>query len=110
MAKEFKTYFKSDIPQKEKRTKSQMWNDMKARSFKKSIEKNKPLLDADNLFYTEIWKERLKKCEKCGTDLGSTWENWNFHHILLKSKRPDLRYDKENILLCCLQCHSQFHT
>jgi predicted metal-binding protein len=95
---------------KVKKTAAENWKALKARAAKKMLDKSKQFVDKDFSFYSEIWKERLHQCEKCGVGLGSEWKKWNFHHILEKSKRPDLRYDKNNLLLVCLMCHSNFHS
>lgn len=95
---------------KPKLSKTDAWKALKIRAAKKIIEKQKQFVDKDFAFYSEIWKENLHICSICNCDLGANWNKWNFHHIKLKSKFPELRYDKNNVVLVCLQCHSSFHT
>jgi 5-methylcytosine-specific restriction endonuclease McrA len=63
----------------------------------------------DRDFYLDIWHASAHKCQNCGCGLGSVPNGIFFHHVLFKSKRPDLRYVPENIMLLCLQCHDQIH-
>ena len=57
-----------------------------------------------NLFL-EIWKERKHYSEVSGEYLGSEPLSTFFHHILPKSKYPELEYDKSNIILLSLLEH-----
>lgn len=57
-----------------------------------------------NLFL-EIWKERKHYSEVSGDYLGSEALSTFFHHILPKSKYPELQYDKSNIILLTLPEH-----
>jgi hypothetical protein len=57
-----------------------------------------------NLFL-EIWKERKHYSEVSGDYLGSEPLSTFFHHILPKSKYPELEYDKSNIILLSLLEH-----
>ena len=56
-------------------------------------------------FFLEIWKERKHYSEVSGTYLGSEPLSTFFHHILPKSKYPELEYDKSNIILLSLLEH-----
>ena len=58
-----------------------------------------------NKFFMSIWNGRPHKCEHCGKSLGSEPRSYMFDHLLEKSKYPDLKYEPENILLVCLECH-----
>jgi len=58
-----------------------------------------------NLFL-EIWKERKHYSEVSGDYLGKEPLSTFFHHILPKSKYPDLEYDKSNIILLTLDEHT----
>lgn len=106
--KEFRSFPKGE--KKVKKTAAENWKALKARAAKKMLDKSKQFVDKDIAFYNEIWKERLHQCEKCSAPLGSVWNKWSFHHIKMKSKFPELRYEKDNILLVCLTCHSNEHT
>lgn len=61
----------------------------------------------DKDFYLEIWKEREHICESCGVHLSSEPLTIYFDHLLEKSKYPELRHEKANILLVCLECHDK---
>ena len=58
-----------------------------------------------NLFL-EIWKERKHYSEVSGDYLGGEALSTFFHHILPKSKYPELQYDKSNIILLTLEEHT----
>jgi hypothetical protein len=58
-----------------------------------------------NLFL-EIWKERKHYSEVSGDYLGGEALSTFFHHILPKSKYPELQYDKSNIILLTLDEHT----
>jgi len=53
----------------------------------------------------EIWIERQHICHNCGANLGNIPKVHFFMHLKSKGSRPDLRLDKDNILLACLKCH-----
>ena len=57
-------------------------------------------------FFLEIWKERKHYSEVSGDYLGKEPLSTFFHHILPKSKYPDLEYDKSNIILLTLDEHT----
>jgi len=59
----------------------------------------------DKAFYMSIWESRPHYCVSCNKYLGSEPSTYNFDHILEKAKYPELRYEKNNIGLLCLQCH-----
>jgi hypothetical protein len=60
----------------------------------------------DHLFFTDIWKERPHKSEVSGDYLGKEASSAFFHHILPKNKYPELRLDKENIILLTIDEHA----
>lgn len=76
----------------------------------KKLEEQKELLKQDEEFYKEVWAASDNRCQNCDCKLPRTPSNFMFHHVLLKSKRPDLRHVPENIMILCLSCHSQAHT
>jgi hypothetical protein len=57
-------------------------------------------------FFLEIWKERKHYSEVSENYLGKEPLSTFFHHILPKSKYPDLEYDKSNIILLTLDEHT----
>ena len=85
---------------------------MKRTSFKRKKPDAKALADKqlqrekDIAFYEEIWKERKHVCVSCGIELQGEPSTANFDHILEKSKYQHLRYEKENICILCINCHS----
>lgn len=56
-------------------------------------------------FFLQIWGSRPHKCEGCGKWLGEEPRSYMFDHLLEKSKYPDLKFEEENIMLVCLECH-----
>ena len=56
-------------------------------------------------FFLEIWKERKHYSEVSGEYLGSEPLSTFFHHILPKSKYPEVAYDKSNIILLTFPEH-----
>jgi 5-methylcytosine-specific restriction endonuclease McrA len=75
----------------------------------KKLEDQKDLLKLDEDFYKEVWAASAHICQNCDCKLPKTPYNWMFHHVLLKSKRPDLRHIPDNIMILCLECHDQYH-
>ncbi len=75
----------------------------------KKLAEQKDLAKLDEEFYKEVWLASPNKCQNCDLRLPRTPSNWMFHHVLFKSKRPDLRHVHENIMLLCLECHDQVH-
>ena len=61
-------------------------------------------------FFMEIWKERIHESEVSGTYLGKEALSTFFHHILPKSKYPEVAYDKSNIILLTLDEHTNVET
>lgn len=56
-------------------------------------------------FFLQIWNKKTHKCENCGKWLGNEPLSYMFDHLLEKSKYPDLKYEENNIMLVCLECH-----
>jgi len=57
-------------------------------------------------FFLAIWNKRPHKSEVSGEYLGKEPLSAYFHHILPKSKYPDLAYIEENIILLTLDEHA----
>lgn len=60
-------------------------------------------------FFRDLWNstsEDNRKCEACGKHLYEPIRNYYFDHLVEKSKRPDLALERDNIFLCCLECHA----
>lgn len=63
--------------------------------------------DKDMEFYQKVWEKRGAKCEACGAPIFySQVQPVNCDHLIAKSTHPELRYEEENLFICCLQCHS----
>lgn len=59
-------------------------------------------------FFKTIWTKRKDhRCEVCNKWLGEEPRTYMFDHVLEKSKYPELRYEEENIMYICLQCHDE---
>lgn len=57
-------------------------------------------------FFIDLWNKRKKHdCENCGKWLGKEPLSYMFDHILEKSKHPDLKFEEDNIMFLCLECH-----
>ena len=57
-------------------------------------------------FFRTIWNKKKKHdCENCGKWLGSEPLSYMFDHLLEKSKHPELKFEEDNIMLVCLECH-----
>lgn len=63
-------------------------------------------IDAMRNFFMDIWNERKHESEVSGTYLGKEPLSTFFHHILPKSKYPELAYEKSNIILLTLDEHT----
>jgi 5-methylcytosine-specific restriction endonuclease McrA len=60
-------------------------------------------------FFTRFWLDTPsgdRECQSCGKKLNEPPRTYYFDHLIEKSKRPDLAMEKDNIFLCCLECHS----
>lgn len=74
---------------------------------KKSVKiNNKKESDEMKHFFLSIWKERKHVSEISGEVLFSPPSTAYFHHILPKSKYPELKFEKDNIILLTLNEHS----
>lgn len=51
------------------------------------------------VFFEEIWGKKLHRSEVSDTWLGTELKSLFFHHILPKSKYPELKYEYSNIIL-----------
>jgi hypothetical protein len=60
----------------------------------------------DHLLFKQIWNERVHKSEISGIYLGKEPLSIYFHHILPKNKYPEIRMDKENIILLTVDEHA----
>lgn len=73
-------------------------------------EQKKTLIGEDKKFYLEIWIERDHVCFETGEYLGEEPLMTMFHHVLEKSKYPEYRHDKWNIVLLKPEVHNQVHS
>lgn len=61
-------------------------------------------------FFNEIWDsmEKPRVCQSCGKIIYSKENSTLYHHhVLAKSKYPQFKYDKRNILFLCPECHEE---
>ncbi len=71
----------------------------------KNVENKRNISDM-NEFFLQVWKNRKQHdCENCGKWLGNEPLSYMFDHLLEKSKYPELKYEEDNIMLVCLECH-----
>lgn len=61
---------------------------------------------AQKKFFTHLWRTRPHKSELSQEYLGSVLNSMFMHHILPKSKYPDLRFEEENIILLTPEEHA----
>lgn len=67
------------------------------------------LTDLQFELFKEIYKESLiKRCYECNCYVDGK-SSGHFHHLLYKSQFPQFRLEKWNIVILCLNCHSQTH-
>lgn len=84
---------------------------LKRKSIKKrppteeKIEEQKLQRDKDWQFYQEIWDEREHRCTICSDKIYGELKSLYIDHIIEKSIRPELRYEKGNIAILCQHCH-----
>lgn len=57
--------------------------------------------------FQEIWNERDHVSELSGKYLGDEMNAWFFAHILSKGSNPQLKFNKENIMLVTQEEHWQ---
>lgn len=67
-------------------------------------EKEQRLRDFE--FYNSIWNIRNHNCEVCSKYLGEELLSIFFDHLLEKELYPQFRYNLDNILLVCGDCHT----
>lgn len=84
----------------------------KSRSAKanRQLTDKKALIEEDKKFYLEIWIEREPYCFETGEYLGDEPLITMFHHVLEKSKYPQFRHEKWNVVLLTPDVHSQVHS
>jgi 5-methylcytosine-specific restriction endonuclease McrA len=58
-------------------------------------------------FFLQCWKEKSHYCEECNKFLGNEPKTYMFDHLLEKSKYPELAFEKNNIMITCLECHDK---
>lgn len=76
----------------------------------KKLLEQKATAEADKEFYVKIWAASGRFCQcGCHAKLGKEPLTTMFHHLLFKSKYPDLRHTPENIMLLHPNCHNAYH-
>lgn len=79
------------------------------RASKNKIRKTEKRIAEQSEFFHNIWNSTPRgdrKCQGCGKPLYEPIRSYYFDHLIEKSKRPDLALEKDNIFLCCLECHA----
>jgi 5-methylcytosine-specific restriction endonuclease McrA len=85
-----------------KRTKLKKVSDKQKIKIKSNVEETKKMWE----FFYRIWENSAHNCESCGASLGPLPATYMFDHLLEKSKYPEFKFEKNNIFLCCLECHN----
>lgn len=118
--KQIKKYFSKENIEKRKQKAIQYKNNIKQKQkekggLKKFSNKMINKHEKDIMFYQKIWNKRQHYCENCGKWLGDNFKDLNgnviiyrYAHIIPKAIYPYLRHYEDNILLLCLNCHTNF--
>lgn len=69
------------------------------------IEHEKEQSDKQKQLFYNIWESNPHRCQSCNKFLGNEIKTYFFDHLLEKSKYKDLRYNEDNIFICCMDCH-----
>lgn len=101
--KEFKTYFKEDIPKRVKKTAKENWYAMQKRSAEKSKLKNIDKRISLNDWYKAIHSKFNGICQEKGVVL--SFSNKHCAHLLPKSLFEEFSLDLENGLLVSWDIH-----
>jgi hypothetical protein len=75
----------------------------KSNSLSKKPRKNQGEL----IVFKTIWEERPHFCQVCSVSL-PVFDHWNYAHCLSKGSYPKFRLLKDNIILMCRGCHTQY--
>jgi hypothetical protein len=77
--------------------------------FEEKASKMKPETEEQWKFFQEIWKTLPpeKRCQSCDKRIYGPPKPLYFDHLLEKSKHPELRLEKDNIFICCGDCHAK---
>lgn len=74
-------------------------------NLKKEAKKQSTILR--HQMFRDIWEKLIRKnCWSCGKYLGQEPLSIYFDHLLEKSKYPELDLRKDNIFICCEECHT----
>jgi len=81
----------------------------------KGFKKTRKPTDKESLnkmrdFFLSIWSKRRHYSEVSGTYLGSEPLSVYFHHILLKERHQEAKFDEENIILLSFDEHQNCHS
>jgi 5-methylcytosine-specific restriction endonuclease McrA len=62
------------------------------------------------LVFDQFYKKHLiKSCEQCGKKI-TELRTYNVHHLLEKRNYPEFKFDTNNLMLLCGDCHSTYET
>ena len=56
------------------------------------------------LLKNEVFLERGRQCEICKEEI-----SLHVHHIIYRTEAPSLTFDKENLIILCVECHKKMH-
>lgn len=71
------------------------------------LPERKAELDKQWKFFYEIWSERPHRSEVSGRPIFGEPLSIYFHHIFPKTKFPDMKFDKDNIIILTFEEHQQ---
>lgn len=73
-------------------------------------EKEKQVVDTERMYalFKSLYIKRGKKSEISDEDIYSL-SSANVHHILLKEKHPEAKFDEENLILLTIDEHANVH-
>lgn len=79
------------------------------RSKKMPVKVKRHKVSGEMEVFKMIWEERPHHCQVCKVNL-PVFDHWNYAHCLAKSTYNKFRLLKENIILMCRDCHTQYDT
>ncbi len=97
---------RKDISLKDSKQKIQTLT-KKCTEFEKEVKIFQDIFPEENPTKHKNWAARVKKGQVC--DICESKEKLTAHHLWDKKNHPSLRYQDENGVCLCLECHNGFH-
>ena len=72
---------------------------------KEKLERSEMLLVFEQFYEKHI----TKSCGECGKSI-TELRTYNVHHLLEKRNYPEFKFDTDNLMLLCGDCHSTYET